>query len=174
VFDDLSRSGELQIPKVLTGSGAMRDAVRLVSLTIAEPPGADDDAMYLLIKNGWRGNAETAAKFREVVDKDPNKSADWLYLGMSLYEIKDYRAAVGAFQKCAEHAAKNATLSEWAVVWEAQMHDLLGERENALRLYRSVAGSKNTATMMFGQYRIGPISAREWARQRIESPFTRR
>jgi hypothetical protein len=174
VFDDLSRSGELQIPKVLTGSGEMRDAVRLVSLAIAEPPGAEDDAMYTLIKNGWRGSAETAVKFREVVDKDPNKSDDWLYLGMSLYEIKDYRAAVDAFQKCAEHAAKDSTLSEWAVIWEAQMHDLLGERENALRLYRSVAESKNTATMMFGQYRIGPISAREWARQRIESPFTRR
>ena len=174
VFDDLSRSGKLQIPKVLTGSGEMRDAVLLVSLAIARPPGADDDAMYSLIKNGWRGNAETAAKFREVLDKDPNRSDDWLYLGMSLYEIKDYRAAVGAFQKCAEHAGKDATLSEWAVVWEAQMHDLLGERENALRLYRSVAESKNTATMMFGQYRIGPITAREWARQRIESPFTRR
>ena len=174
VFDTLSRSGALQIPKVLTGSGEMRDAVQLVSLVVGEPPGADDDAMYLFVKSGWRGNVQTVAKFREVVERDPGRARDWLYLGMSLYEIKDYRQAIDAFQKCANHAGSDIRLSEWAAVWEAQMYDLLGERENALRLYRAVTDSKNNTTMMFGQYQIGPITAREWAQQRIQTPFTRR
>jgi hypothetical protein len=152
VFDDLSRSGRVQIPQVLKGSGEMHDAVQLVSLAISEPPAADDDAMYLLVKNGWHGNAQTAAKFREAVAKDPNNTQDWLFLGMSLYETKDYRQAVDAFHKCAEHSGNNLTWGEWAAIWEAQMYDLLGERENALRLYRSVAKSKNKETMMFGQY----------------------
>jgi len=174
VFDDLRHSGSVQIPEILTGSGDMRDAVQLVSLAIADPPAADDDAMYLLVKNGWRGNAETAAKFHEAVEKDPNNAHAWMFLGMSLYEIKDYRQAADAFHRCAEHSSNNVTWSEWATNWEAQMYDLLGEREKSLRLYRSIAESKNTQTMMFGQYQIGPITAAEWARQRMQSPFTRR
>ena len=147
----------------------MHYALQLVSLAVGDPPAPDDDAMYLLMKNGWHGNAQTAAKFREVVEKDPNNAHAWMFLGMSLYETKDYSQAAGAFQKCAEHSANNLTWREWATVWQAQMYDLLGDRENALRLYRTVAESKNAETMMFGQYRIGPLSAAEWARRELRA-----
>jgi len=40
-------------------------------------------------------------------------------------------------------------------------------------LCRIVAGSDDTQTMQSGQYEIGPVTARDWAKQRLESPFTR-
>ena len=130
--------------------------------------------MYLFVKTGWRGNLETAAKFRRVVESDPKNLNAWLYLGFSLYEVKDYRAAIGAFDRLAENAGNNANMKDWGRIWSAQMYDLLGEREHAVALYREVASSANKDTMMFGQYNIGPITAHDWANERLVSPFTRR
>ena len=65
-------------------------------------------------------------------------------------------------------------MRDWGRIWSAQMYDLLGERDQALELYRIVASSGDTQQMQFGQYNIGPVTARDWAKQRLESPFTRR
>jgi len=65
-------------------------------------------------------------------------------------------------------------MRDWGHVWSGHMYDLLGEREHALSLYHAAADSDDKETMMFGQYDIGPITAGDWARQRLETPFTRR
>jgi hypothetical protein len=65
-------------------------------------------------------------------------------------------------------------MKDWGRIWAAHMHDLLGEREQALAIYREVAKSEDTSQMMFGQYDLGPIAARDWAKERLDTPFTRR
>jgi hypothetical protein len=174
----LNQSGKLEVPPVLLGNGDERQFVRLLSLKLTNPPGPDDDAMYLFVKSGWRGNQETAAAFRRVLDQNPANLDACLYLGFSLYEIKDYPGALAAFSELIAHAGTHrsdgARMKDWGRIWAAHMHDLLGEREQALAIYREVAKSEDTSQMMFGQYDLGPIAARDWAKERLDTPFTRR
>jgi hypothetical protein len=174
LFANLHRAGQLDFPAILSSGGDAHDTVRLISLRLDKPPGPSEDAMYLFVKTGWRGNADTAAAFRHVVELDPNNLKAWLYLGFSLYEIKDYRGAITAFDQLTEHAGDDLRMRDWGRVWSGHMYDLLGEREHALALYRVVAASDDKQTMMFGQYGIGQITAAEWARQRLATPFVRR
>ena len=108
------------------------------------------------------------------VEQEPGNLKAWLFLGFSLYEIKDYRSAIEAFDQLAGHAGSDAQMRGWGRLWSAHMYDLLGEREHALTLYRAVAESDAKETMMFGQYDIGPVTASDWAKERIATPFTRR
>jgi hypothetical protein len=52
------------------------------------------------------------------------------------------------------------------------MQDLLGFRDDAIQSYRAVLNG--TTIMQHAQYGIGPVSAADWSRQRLEKPFTRR
>jgi tetratricopeptide (TPR) repeat protein len=174
VFGRLASTHQLQVPAVLMGSGSPADTVQLLSLRLGPAPGPDADALYLFVKSGWRGNAETAAAFHHVVELHPDNLDAWLYLGFSLYELKDYRGAIGAFEQLSRRAVNDARMRDWGHVWAGHMDDLLGKREEALALYRQAAASDDKETTMFGQYDIGPITASEWARQRLETPFTRR
>lgn len=174
IFGKMSHAGLLDVPPILIGQGESREFVRLLSLKLAGPPGPADDAMYLFIKSGWRGNADCVAAFRHVIEVDPQNLDARLYLGMSLYEVGDYRGAIPAFDELTRRAGNNFRMRDWGRIWSAQMYDLLGERLQALQLYRVVAGSQDTESMQFGQYEIGPVTAREWATQRLQSPFARR
>ena len=174
IFGRLNRARQLEIPAILQADGNPRGIVDLISLKLGKPPGPDSDAMYLFVKTGWRGNAQTVAAFRRVVELEPGNLQAWLFLGFSLYEIKDYRSAIEAFDQLVGHTGNDPHLRGWGRLWSAHMYDLLGERERALTLYRAVAESDDKETMMFGQYDIGPVTASDWAKERIATPFTRR
>jgi len=63
----------------------------------------------------------------------------------------------------------------WARIWIGHVHDVTGDRDRALAFYRSVLDSEGTSgPLQMAQYNIGPVTAKEWARQRIGVPFSRR
>jgi tetratricopeptide (TPR) repeat protein len=175
IFENLSLSGKLRFPAILRGQGEKKESVQLVSVMLVNPPQADDEAMYLFMKSGWRGNQQTIEKFRQVLEKEPKNQNALLYLGFSLYEVKSYQEAIQVFQKLnklTENDKKQINIHDWSYIWIGHMYDLLGKREQAIAEYKIVLSSKSS--MQMSQYRIGPITAGEWAKQRIEKPFERR
>jgi len=91
---------------------------------------------------------------------------------MSLYELEDYRGAITAFDQLTQHAGNDTRMRDWGHIWSAQIMTCLASGGRALQLYGIVASSVDTQSMQFGQYDIGPVAARDWAKQRLESPFT--
>ena len=175
VYERLADAGRLDVPRVLT-EGLPRDhAASLVSLALGRPPGPVDDAMAAYLRNGWRGSEEVVRQLRLAVAAYPDEIRARWTLGLSLYDIGRYGEAIGEFQRVAAAARRDSTvrnLNDWSRIWAGHAYDALGLRPRALVIYREVARTgDSTSQLMMGQYRIGPITARAWAEQRLESPF---
>jgi hypothetical protein len=68
--------------------------------------------------------------------------------------------------------ATDSTYSAVSLVWQGQMLDLLGRRQEAVAAYTSAADMKVTGQMRHDQFGLA-YSPSEYARQRISEPFTR-
>jgi tetratricopeptide (TPR) repeat protein len=177
VLHRLEVSGQLPFPQGLRAQSDPAEARSLVSVRLGRPPQPEDDAVALFTSLGGRGNGESVAAFRKVLESQPTNQRAWLYLGLSLYEIGECRQALDAFARLAGLAAAGrnpdeARMRDWAHVWMGHMYDLLNERERAVKEYESVLASSSVA--QHAQYDIGPTTAGEWARKRLDSPFVRR
>jgi uncharacterized protein HemY len=126
-------------------------------------------------RHGYKGSPEIVNRFRVAVANSPRDARLLLHLGTSLYDIGRYGEAVGVLQRAAAAARRDAsvrTLYDWSRLWMGHCYDALGQRPRALAIYRDVARTGEASQqMMMGQYRIGPVTARDWAQQRLESPF---
>jgi tetratricopeptide (TPR) repeat protein len=148
-----------------------------MAFRLGHPPKWKEEFELLLMENGGKADANVVDHLRWTVDKDAgNLDALWA-LGLACYDVKDYSASVETFQKLNALTEKArdkwaVTMHDWSYIWMGHMYDLMGERERAVAEYKKVLSS--TTTMQMSQYRIGPITAGEWARQRIEKPFERR
>ena len=61
---------------------------------------------------------------------------------------------------------------DWARIWIGHVHDVRGDRAAALAAYREVLErSRDSGRLTMSQYGIGPVTAKEWARQRLDTPF---
>lgn len=84
---------------------------------------------------------------------------------MALYDVGRYLEALTVFQKM-----ENVDGAEGAaLVWQGQMLDLLGKREEALTAYQK-STNFDLATR-HDQY--GIILGKKYVAKRLESPFTR-
>ncbi len=178
IFEDLYEAAVLEIPSLLLRRGGTERAVELVSVVRGEPPAPSDKAMALYMKNGWHGSAEVVAQFREVLRTDPDDVELLWYLGLSLYDIEEYGEAVWAFGRVldlAEGDPDRLFERDWSRIWIGHVCDVTGQRERAVTYYQSVLDSPETSGRgMMGQYNIGPVDVKEWAAQRLETPFARR
>jgi len=175
VYERLAQAGRLDVPRVLTEGSPRTDAARLVSLVLGRPPRPGDEATAVWVRNGYRGSEDVVRQFRLAVAADPNDAQLLLHLGTSLYDIGRYDAAVGELQRAAAAARRDSSaqlLYDWSRIWVGHCYDAMGQRARALAIYREVARTgEPSQQMMMGQYGIGPITARAWAEQRLESPF---
>jgi tetratricopeptide (TPR) repeat protein len=177
LFENLDRSGTLRFPRMLRAGEPAAASVDLMSLQLGHSPKWKEEVDLLLMENNWRADANVVDHLRRTVEKDAgNLDALWA-LGLACYDLKNYAASLETFQKfnaLSEKARDKATITkhDWSYIWMGHMYDLMGERERAVAEYKKVLSS--TSTMQMSQYRIGPITAGEWARQRIEKPFEQR
>jgi len=178
VFEDLHGAGRLDVPAVLLGGGDKRAAVRLVSVALGEPPGPLDEAMALYMKAGWHGSEEAVAKLREALADDPDNVEILWYLGLSLYDLERYSEAIHVLERLVaarENDPAERLRHDWARIWIGHVYDVTGDRDRAVSFYRSVLDSEGASRpLQMAQYGIGPVTAKEWARQRLEVPFSRR
>jgi tetratricopeptide (TPR) repeat protein len=174
-YGRLADAGRLDVPRVLTEGSPRTDAARLVSLALGRPPRPGDEAMAAWARNGWRGSEEVVLQLRLAVAADPSDIRARWTLGVCLYDVGRYGEAVGEFQRAAAAARRDSTfqiLYDWSRIWIGHSYDALGQRPRALAIYRELARTGDPSRqMMMSQYRIGPITARAWAQQRLESPF---
>jgi tetratricopeptide (TPR) repeat protein len=177
-FEDLHETGALEIPSPLLEGGEKERAVELVSVVKGEPPGPYDEAMALYMKNGWHGSDEVVARFREALLAEPDDIELLWFLGLSLYDVEAYAEAVRTFERVLALAEGDPDFlfeKDWSRIWIGHVYDVTGQRARAMTYYQSVLESPKTSGQgMMGQYNIGPIDVKEWAAQRLETPFARR
>jgi tetratricopeptide (TPR) repeat protein len=178
IFERLYRSGTLEIPALLLDGSEKTEAVRLASLWLNEPPGPLDEAMALFMKNGWHGSEEAVAAFEEARRSDPENVRLHWYLGLSLYDIERYDEALNVFERLIELTAGDADellWNDWGRIWMGHVYDATGDRARALASYRAVLDAEHSSgALQMGQYNIGPVTAKEWAAERMATPFVRR
>jgi tetratricopeptide (TPR) repeat protein len=174
IFEALNRAGKLEFPAVLKNGADTRGCRSLVSVLLLKPPAIEDEAMSLY--HTTPGSPQTVEAFRQLAREKPEDWHALLYLGLSLYDAKNYREAIETFQKLSKVSeAQQAKIHGWSHIWIGHMYDLLGEREAAIQQYQSALASKDANdTWQFSQYNIGPITTKAWAQERIATPFTRR
>lgn len=180
LFDELNRRGKLPIPQILLDEKQdKKNIVSLISLQLGTPPGPLDEAKSLFYQNGWRGNPEIIHALKQALKSQPDDIECNFYLALSLYDEKQYEEAVkqfntlfGLLEKTKE--GKEDFLYEWSQLWIAHIYDLTGKREKAIEIYKKIAEtSTKEGTFQMGQYNIGPIITRDWAKERLITPFKR-
>ncbi|MFX1534093.1 MAG: tetratricopeptide repeat protein [Promethearchaeota archaeon] len=178
IFENLYKTGKLNIPDILLYESDKRDFSSLISIELGNPPSLSDEAMALFMRNNWRGNQEIVERFKQVLMQDSSNLDILFYLGLSLYDIKEYYGAIDTFQKLIKFTGGSVdhTLKfDWSHIWIGHIYDVLGERDKAISFYKKALTSKDTTSkLQMSQYNIGPINAKEWAKQRIEEPFKRK
>ncbi|MCK4337919.1 MAG: hypothetical protein KAX11_08240, partial [Candidatus Aminicenantes bacterium] len=94
----------------------------------------------------------------------------WFKLGMLLYDSKYYTESFDTFSRVLD--LEPSELYTFTVyTWLGHVRDLLGEREEALQLYRKALEHDTGDAMTHSQYRMR--INRQWVEKRLKAPFTR-
>ncbi len=181
VFEDGARqvqsAGRLNPAEVVEfrSSSPLKDA-RLdpegaLAMVIPPPKLTGQELVRRLRELRWSGAATEARHLlplaRETGSKDPDV---WIKLGLNLYDDGFYPDALDAFERVEQLQPEDPWLFG-ALVWQGQLLDLLGRREEALAKYRQALQRPGTPTIRHDQW--GMRIDKAWVQQRLESPFQR-
>lgn len=175
VFADLTASGKLRIPAVLTGVGDLRGCRNAISLLLEKSITATDELEDLFRQTGWRGNEKVATQARRILASDANNSEALYYLGLSLFETREYHEALKTFKRLSE-IPSSAGNNKQAIahLWMGHLLDLEKQRAKAIQQYRIVIESSQAdTTINYSGYHLGPTTLRAWAAERIKTPYSR-
>lgn len=177
LFENLSRSGKLQLPPILNGVGETVGCRSVSSFLLNEPVGPKDEIEYLFERSGWHGDQKTIDACREALKNDANDTDVLMYLGLSLYQMREYRESLQVFRKLNDITTGTPDLQQNAIshLWMGHLYDLLGERENAVHEYQEALHSSGAnAAINYDGYGIPSTTVRQWAEERIKTPYVRR
>jgi hypothetical protein len=175
VFEHLDRSGELTVPGLLTGGSDRSQAVYLMSIATGSPLTPLDEAMAAYRRAGWHGTPEAVDHFRRYLAEHPEDADASFFLGLSIFDLREWDDAIAALTRT-EALTRGDTAQrmryDWARIWIGHVHDVRGDRAAALAAYREVLErSRDSGRLTMSQYGIGPVTAKAWARQRLDTPF---
>ena len=131
---------------------------------------------YVLRASDWgrRGNENIAAAYSRQWLDIFERSGDLLKIGFALYDLEDYGEAFFVFEKM-QSAATEAGDREYeamAMIWQGHMLDLLGRRNEAVRLYRRVADMDINERWSHSQFGMSYVVS-PYAAERAVTPFRR-
>ncbi|MFQ5743399.1 MAG: alpha/beta fold hydrolase [Acidobacteriota bacterium] len=97
-----------------------------------------------------------------------------LRIGFALYDVANYEEALIAFGRMERAAIEQQSRSyeAMALIWQGQMLDLLGKRDEAIRRYRRAAAMNLNSSSQHSQYGMD-YELSPYARERTKSPFQR-
>ena len=129
---------------------------------------------YVLRNSGFgrKSNEKIAENYSEEwLDK---LSDPWLLLktGFALYDLKKYEEATAAFKRMSAVTQNNTSWLAASMVWQAQMLDLSGKREEAVALYQKVVDLKVSGQFNHSQFGM-KYSPSKYAAERLQKPFER-
>ncbi len=118
------------------------------------------------------GGEQALAIYRLIGDREFPHPLELFRLGMVLFDDRYYHEALDAFTRAAAQDNRNNTeYSFMYLVWQGQMLDLLGRREEAIRCYRQALDRDVHPEIQHSQY--GLLIDRAWAERKLEEPFER-
>jgi proline iminopeptidase len=132
--------------------------------------------LYYMRGAGWgrSGSEQIVAAYQPSWLEELERPLDLLRLGCALYDAQRYEEALQAFVRLEEVSQESGDL-DWEVVgiiWQGQMLDLLGRREEAIATYQRVVDMNPEGSMRHDQYGLsyeyGPYAA-----ERLRAPFQR-
>jgi len=136
----------------------------------------EESPAYLLraTGNGHSSYEKISKMYSKLWLEQLNDFGSILRLGMALYDWERYEEALGAFQKLAglEDVEKDKFNYALALVWQGQMLDLLGKREEAVSIYKKVVDMNITGQQQHDQFGL-VISPSPYAAERLKVPFKR-
>jgi len=92
----------------------------------------------------------------------------WFKLGLTLFDGGYYKESFNAFEKLLE--LNPPQLRHFAaLVWMGHLHDLFGNREEALKYYNEALKRDTGGTMQHDQ--LGMKINRQWVEERLKTPF---
>jgi hypothetical protein len=96
----------------------------------AKPPSHDDVMKEARAKSLSKDWSAAAALWQRVVEMNPNLQRNWVQLSNALYQAREYRKAIAAYQKVAELGAGYPWDPPYNI---ACCYALMGEKEQALK-----------------------------------------
>ncbi len=135
-----------------------------------------DSPLYFLKAAGWgkRGSEQIVEAYNSSWLEELEGLGELLRLGFALYDAERYEEAVRAFVRLEEvsQGAGDQNRQVVAIIWQGQMLDLLGRREEAIARYQHVVDMNPEGGMRHDQYGLsyeyGPYAA-----ERLQTPFQR-
>jgi len=123
--------------------------------------------------HGLRGEQsakEALQLFEEAEQASLRHDHSWFWLGLTLYDGNHYEEAMEAFRRTAQITNERLyRAASW--VWEGHLYDLMGNRENALKMYRKALEEPFPGRMLHDQY--GIAIDEEWVKKKLKQPFKR-
>ncbi|UCF18233.1 MAG: alpha/beta fold hydrolase [Gemmatimonadota bacterium] len=131
---------------------------------------------YQLKAAGWgmSGSEQITEVYTSSWLEKLSEPSDFLRLGFALYDLEDYEQALLAFAKLEELAEADGDRTRHAValIWQGQMLDLLGRREEAVARYQRVVEMNSDDGMRHDQYGLS-YTFSSYASERLVTPFQR-
>lgn len=131
----------------------------------------DPHALLRTTGYGRASNEKIAARYRpewlNALDR-----GELMKVGFALYDLARYEEALAVFRRMSDGANSDEPMRVVARVWQGQMLDLLGRREEAIAVYRQVAELKAGGQMRHDQFGLS-YSPAEYAAARVKTPFVR-
>ncbi len=141
------------------------------AVAMAEPPPNPlRDLSARISELPWTGAGQAALEaYREGLRLNVPDFAVWRKLGLTLYDGRYYNEAMDAFERLRGGEANDQFM---ALVWQGQILDLLGRREEALARYAEAAQVPGTFNLQHSQYNLR--ITKEWVAERLKAPFERK
>lgn len=123
---------------------------------------------------GWSSSRKIAQRYsREWLEMFDDLTS-FLRVGFAFYDVENYTEALFVFERMQSAAAgkEQKPHEAMALIWQGQMLDLLGKREDALKRYSLAADMNLDDTWMHAQYKMN-YSLSPYAKKRMKEPFER-
>ncbi len=132
--------------------------------------------LYYLKAAGWGkgGSEQIVAAYTSSWLEELGQPAELLRVGFALYDAERYEEALRAFVRLEEVSRDSGDQNRQvvAIIWQGQMLDLLGRRDEAIARYQHVVDMNPEGGMRHDQYGLsyeyGPYAA-----ERLQTPFQR-
>ena len=97
---------------------------------------------------------------------------NWCVLGIKLVGGEYWEKALDCFQRCEKlHTKPEGIYYFAALVWQGHIHDISGQREQAIEKYNNALKTEGFSKMQHDQWGID-INFK-WVKDRLETPFTK-
>jgi proline iminopeptidase len=129
---------------------------------------------YKIQSVGWGivSSKKLVEEYRREDLEQLTEPSQYLRMGFAHYDMKQYGEALFIFELFEKKFGSDTAICCMALIWQGHMHDLLGEREEALVRYKIVAALNSKYRVQHGQYNLS-YELSPYAKERMETPFKR-